>query len=115
MRLLIDNCLSRNFAERIAAAGHDVVWAGEWGPDPGDDVIMKRAFTERRVIVTRDQDFATLALAYGHRHAGLVRIFDTSTADSVAVCLKALADHEHDLERGGIVVAYLHRSRLHDK
>ena len=115
MRLLVDNCLSRRFAERIGEAGHDVIWAGDWGADPGDAAIMARAYEERRVVVTRDQDFATLALAYGHKHAGLLRIVDTPATKGVEVCLRALTTHGTDLERGAIVVAFLQDTRVHQE
>jgi predicted nuclease of predicted toxin-antitoxin system len=77
VRLLVDNCFSRRFVAALTAAGHDVVWVGTWGADPGDAEILRRAFAEQRIVVTRDQDFATLALAYGHLHAGILRIVDT--------------------------------------
>lgn len=116
MKLLVDNCFSQRFASGLAEAGHDVIFAGtEWSSDPGDATIMAFAFRSRRVLITRDQDFATLALAYNHRHAGILRIFDTDTASSLHVCLKALTEHESDLVANGIVVAFLHRSRLHQE
>jgi predicted nuclease of predicted toxin-antitoxin system len=116
VKLLVDNCFSQRFASGLAAAGHDVVFAGtEWREDPGDVAIMAYAFRSRRVLVTRDQDFATLALAHGHRHAGILRIFDTDTASSLHVCVRALAEHEADLLANGVVVAFLHRSRLHQE
>lgn len=113
MRLLVDNCLSGRFAARLAAEGHDVEWAGDWGHDPGDAAILERAFVARRVLITRDQDFATLALAHGHRHAGMVRIVDTTTAESFRVGVNALKERQSELEAGSIVVAFLHSTRVH--
>jgi predicted nuclease of predicted toxin-antitoxin system len=113
VKLLVDNCLSRELADRLAEAGHDVVWMGDLGPDPGDASILERAHVERRVVITRDQDFATLALAYGHRHAGILRIMDTSTMESIAICFEALATRHDELMDGGVVIAFPDRSRAH--
>jgi len=36
---------------------YDVVWAGEWPEDPGDEEILERAYLEGRILVTLDKDF----------------------------------------------------------
>ena len=113
VKLLIDSCFSRRFAAEIRASGYDVVWTGDWGPDPGDEAILARAFAEKRVLVTRDHDFAALAIVLKHRHAGILRIVDTPATASVEITLKALRSHEDDLVGGAIVVAFLHTSRVH--
>jgi hypothetical protein len=46
------------------SAGHDVVWAGEWHEDPGDEEILERAHVEGRILVTLDKDFGELAIVY---------------------------------------------------
>jgi hypothetical protein len=48
------------------AAGHDVIWAGDWSDDPGDEAILARASEERRVLVTLDKDFGELAIVRAH-------------------------------------------------
>jgi hypothetical protein len=40
VRLLLDNCFSRRFANRLRALGYDVLWLGDLGPDPGGPVIL---------------------------------------------------------------------------
>jgi len=37
MKILLDTCVWGNAADELRAAGHDVVWAGVWTVDPGDD------------------------------------------------------------------------------
>jgi hypothetical protein len=36
----------------LANAGHDVIWAGDWEKDPGDDEILAIAHREERVHTT---------------------------------------------------------------
>ena len=52
MKILLDTCVSGGGSEILEAAGHDVVWAGAWDIDPGDDEILNRAYREGRVLVT---------------------------------------------------------------
>jgi predicted nuclease of predicted toxin-antitoxin system len=40
LKLLLDTCLSALAKAELKAAGHDVVWAGDWSEDPGDETIL---------------------------------------------------------------------------
>jgi predicted nuclease of predicted toxin-antitoxin system len=81
----------------------DVVWAGDWSEDPGDEAILARAGVEGRVLVTLDKDFGELAVVRGARHAGIVRIVGLAARDQAVVCLQVLASHGALLEAGAIV------------
>ena len=62
MKLLLDACVWGKAREELRAAGHDVIHAGDWPEDPGDEEILRRADQERRVLVTLDKDFGALAV-----------------------------------------------------
>jgi hypothetical protein len=51
MKLLLDACVWGGAVNALEVAGHDVVWAGDWPEDPGDDEILQRAHRERRALV----------------------------------------------------------------
>lgn len=70
MRLLLDSCVWGGARSTIEAAGHDVVWAGDWEVDPGDDEILSRSHAEKRILVTLDKDFGELAIVQGRPHSG---------------------------------------------
>lgn len=40
MKVLLDACVSGTVAVSLRAAGHDVVYVGEWSQDPGDKEIL---------------------------------------------------------------------------
>ncbi|MGD9645478.1 MAG: DUF5615 family PIN-like protein, partial [Pirellulales bacterium] len=61
MKVLLDSCVWGKVAEPLRTLGHDVVWAGSWPRDPGDEEFLARAFAEERVLVTLDKDFGELA------------------------------------------------------
>lgn len=74
MNVLLDSCIAGSAAAVVRAAGHDVLWTGDWPTDPGDDQILQFAVSESRVLVTIDKDFGELVLAQGLPHAGLIRL-----------------------------------------
>jgi len=88
------------------------VWTGAWEEDPGDEEILAQAYAEKRVLVTLDKDFGTLAFLHGRPHAGILRLVNLSTQQQVAVCLNVLAQHGMALQEGAFVTAELNRVRI---
>ena len=88
---LLDTCVWGGVRKTLSEAGHDVIWAGDWSSDPGDEEILLRAHRESRVLVTLDKDFGELAVVRGQAHSGIVRLVALSTAQQVEVCAAVLA------------------------
>ena len=105
MKLLLDTCVWGQARKVLEAAGHDVVWAGEWPEDPGDDEILARAYREGRILVTLDKDFGELAVVREAPHCGILRLVDLAARQQAAVCLHVLELHGNDLQAGAIVTA----------
>jgi len=112
VKLLLDSCVWGGTATRLRAAGHDVVWSGDWPTDPGDEEILARAFTEGRVLVTLDKDFGELAIVRGLPHAGILRLVGLSALQQADVTLRVVTAHGSDLAAGAIVTAEANRLRL---
>jgi predicted nuclease of predicted toxin-antitoxin system len=113
MKVLLDTCVSGTLVlPGLAAAGHDVVWSGDWPSDPGDEAILARAHEEGRILVTLDKDFGALAVQQGKLHSGIVRLVNLATQDQMAVCLRVLADHGPALLSGAIITAERTRLRI---
>jgi len=74
MKILLDTCVWGGVVQELMAAGHDVVWAGDWPEDPGDDEILERSHREGRVLVTLDKDFGELAIVHERPHSGIIRL-----------------------------------------
>jgi predicted nuclease of predicted toxin-antitoxin system len=98
--------------EALAAAGHDVIWAGAWDIDPGDDEILARAHREGRVLVTLDKDFGELAIVHGEPHAGILRLVNWSASQQASICLTALIRYGAELQAGAIVTVEPGRVRV---
>jgi predicted nuclease of predicted toxin-antitoxin system len=113
MKVLLDTCVSGKLvAPTLVEAGHDVIWAGDWDSDPGDEQILAQAHGEGRVLVTLDKDFGALAVQHGQPHRGIVRLVNLATRDQPAVCLLVLTDHATELMGGAIITAERTRLRI---
>jgi len=100
MRVLLDSCVWGGARADLAGAGVDVVWAGDWDQDPGDEEILARAYAEGRILVTLDNDFGELAMLLGKPHAGIVRLVGFAAREQARVCLHVLGLHEAELGAG---------------
>jgi predicted nuclease of predicted toxin-antitoxin system len=96
----------------LQAAGHDVIWSGDWPTDPGDIEILAFASQEKRILITLDKDFGTLAVLHGHAHASIIRLVNMSLRDQAAVCLHVLLAHADNLIAGAIITAEQDRLRI---
>ncbi len=112
MRLLLDTCVWGGAAPELRAAGHDVVWTGDWPEDPGDEEILNYARQENRILITLDKDFGELAIVFGRPHSGIVRLVNHSSLQQAQACLRILALHGSTLQAGAIVTAEPGRLRI---
>ena len=108
MRFLIDQCLSAELAEGLAAAGHDAVHVAAYGLSrASDDEILARAAHEDRVLISADTDFGGL-LAGRDATLPSVVLYRRHTRrrphEQVMVLLANLAALEGDLNAGAIAV-----------
>lgn len=112
MSVLFDTYVWGGVKGELAASGHDVVWAGDWPEDPGDDEIIARAFREGRMLVTLDKDFGELAFEYEKPHAVIVRIVDFSARSQATVCKEVLTRFCPELMGSSIVTVQPGRVRI---
>ena len=112
MKVLLDSCVWGGAKSVIKAAGHDVIWSGDWPSDPGDEAILAQAHQEGRVLVTLDKDFGELAIVYRQPHSGIVRLVNFSARQQGAMCLHILATHGAALQQGAIITADQQRLRI---
>ncbi len=113
MKILLDTCVAGVLVRpALVEAGHDVIWAGEWPSDPGDEEILAYAHREGRALITLDKDFGGLAIQQGKPHSGIVRLVNLATREQAAVCLLVLAEHQAELSAAAIITAERTRLRI---
>lgn len=112
MKLLLDTCISSKTRDALLQLGHDVVWTGDWGNDPGDEAILQYAYEENRILVTLDKDFGEIAIVLKRHHSGIIRLAELSVNQQAAVCKQVLAQYADELLKSAIVTASIDRVRI---
>ncbi|MFN8385107.1 MAG: DUF5615 family PIN-like protein [Anaerolineales bacterium] len=114
MKVLLDTCVWGGVKQTLAYAGHDVLWAGDWEKDPGDEEILSIAHNERRVLITLDKDFGELAVVFAQPHSGIVRLVNMSAKQQGDVCVEILSRYESNLLSGALITAERNRVRVRE-
>jgi predicted nuclease of predicted toxin-antitoxin system len=112
VKLLLDACVWGKATEQLRAAGHDVVWVGDWSEVPGDDAVLSFANSEQHICITIDKGFGELAVRRCLPHHGIVRIVGFSARRHAEVTLAALTAHGEELLAGTIITAEPGRLRV---
>lgn len=116
MKLLVDENLSRRVASTLRDAGHDAVHVTTVGlANTDDEVILRSAADDGRIIVTADADFgALLALRRDRRPSVLMlRSSDRLTPDQqVELILATLAQVGNELDAGAVASVTPDRIRV---
>ena len=112
MKVLLDTCVWGGAVKELRSAGHDVIWAGEWDVDPGDEEILARAHCEGRVLITLDKDFGELAIVRRIPHSGILRLVLRPARQQGLVAVRVLERYGDELITGGIITVDAQRIRI---
>ncbi len=92
MLFLVDESSGTSVAVALRGIGHDVLFAAETMGGSSDRVLLSRARTEDRILVTNDKDFGMLVFRLGLAHSGvlLLRLKDDSAENRARVVTRVL-------------------------
>ena len=97
MRFLANENIPAALVSALGERGHDVAWVRVDAPGSTDEVVLRRAVAEARLLLTFDKDFGELAFRLGMpATAGVVllRFVPASPAQAVELVLRALDSRE---------------------
>lgn len=112
IKLLLDTCVWGGVRTQLQTNGYDVIYAGDWLEDPGDNEILAIAYQEQRTLVTLDKDFGEIAIVRGQPHCGIIRLVNIAAKQQAAVCVEVLMRYDRELQAGAIATASLGRVRI---
>lgn len=116
MRFLVDENLSPLLADELRAAGHDVVHTRDIDLATAvDQVILRRALDEDRVLISADTDFGFLLAESGAGRPSVVLLrlrTPRSAAGLAAMLLANLEGVAPDLAVGAVAVLEDERIRV---
>jgi len=105
MRFLLDVNASGSLADWLKDLGHDVLEVRHRDPRMRDDDILNWAASEKRIIVTTDNDFEEIVWRQGKTHNGILRLENLPRAERKTLLFDTLDKHGKDLDSGAIVIA----------
>ena len=116
MKFLIDNALSPEIAQALTAAGHDAVHVRTRAlHEAPDEIVLRAALAEERVLVSADTDFGALLTTARHTRPSLILFRHGSPRrpdEQSKVLIENLSAFADDLERGAIVVFRRNKIRI---
>jgi predicted nuclease of predicted toxin-antitoxin system len=87
-RLLLDQMFDNDVARELRSLGHDIARVGEIElGTASDDVILKRAIEENRILVTLDEHFGNWSILPLARHPGVIRLKVNPTTSTNVLAL----------------------------
>ena len=92
MLLLVDECFPKSFMRALEKRGHDVTWATIVCRSAIDEVVLAKATSEGRVVVTEDRDFGTLIYRDGLTAVGVVVVHASEYPDGINESAEQIAD-----------------------
>jgi len=96
VRVLANENVSGDIVQALRNFGHDVLWIRTDAPGSSDEVVLARAQTEDRLLLTFDKDFGELAFRFGLPISGviLLRLSASSPTRLTQVVMAALTSRE---------------------
>ena len=106
MRFIIDECAGPHLARWLRDQGHDVFSIFEESRGITDDLVIKKALKENRILVTNDKDFGEKVFKNNMHHKGviLLRLQDERSRMKIEIFKKLLNEYAEKLPGKFVVV-----------
>ena len=112
MKFLLDSCISFFAVKDLREKEFSVTWVPETGKDPGDEAIIKKAYSERLVLVTADKDFGELVFLKKMDCPTIIRMVNIPAGNQGKILLRLIELYKEDIEKGSIITADAYRVRI---
>lgn len=107
MKFLADENIEREFIEALREADFDVISVFENHIGITDDEILQIAVNEKAVILTYDTDFGELVFRFNLKFYGIIllRVHGLSLIEKIDKTIRAIREHETELENAFTVIS----------
>ena len=115
MRFLTDQDVYQCTIDYLCALGHDVLRAKDAGlARASDEELLRYAYREQRLLITRDKGFGALVFLVHRQHSGVILLrIDPLSVDAVHQELRRLLEEHTEIElRNRFVVVEPGRHRI---
>lgn len=106
MKVFADEGLDYPLVKLLREADYDVIYAAEDYTGAPDTLLLQNAFTDGRILLTKDKDFGELAIRFGQQTAGvvLIRIEQLNKHQNMLLVLEAIKKYEAELQNSFTVI-----------
>lgn len=100
MKLITDENIGLEVVNFLREAGHDVISIIENHRGSADEIVLKKAVNEDRVLITSDTDFGELIYHQKLAHHGviLLRLIDQTNSNKIKVLTDLFKNYAHKLK-----------------
>jgi predicted nuclease of predicted toxin-antitoxin system len=91
VRVLADENMPGEVVNALRERGHDIAWVRTEMPGSTDRIVLERAQSEKRLLLTFDKDFGELAFRFGLPVDSGVVLFRITMSSPADVAAKAAA------------------------
>jgi predicted nuclease of predicted toxin-antitoxin system len=113
MQFMADESCDFAVVRALRDAGHDVLYVAETDPGAEDAIVIARAYTERRVLLTEDRDFGRLLFAGSRQAVGVLYLrFPALARERVGQAVLDLVQEKADALAGTFVTLQPGRARI---
>lgn len=106
MRFLVDESTGPSIARWLKDLGHDAASVYDESPGIDDSHVIRRAFDEKRILITNDKDFGEKVFREQWEHHGIVllRLADERASNKREILGRLLRLHFDRLQDTFVVV-----------
>lgn len=92
MRFLVDECTGPAVAAWLRSHGHEVFSVFELARGMSDDEVIRKAYDEKRILITNDKDFGQKVYRENNPHCGIIlmRLEDERANNKINVLRRLL-------------------------
>lgn len=72
MKFVADECCDEGFVVTLRESGHNVLYIPEFNPGMEDELVLKKAYKEGRILLTEDKDFGELVYRLKMQAKGII-------------------------------------------
>ncbi len=106
MRFLVDECTGPLVVQWLRSLGYDVFSVYDEARGIPDEKVIRRAFTEDRVLITNDKDFGEMVYRKHYPHHGIIllRLENERAKVKIQVLERLLTNYSESIKNRFVVV-----------
>lgn len=106
MKFLVDECVSPSVKNWLIKNNYDAISIYDNLCGIPDSLVLKKAFSEERILITSDKDFGEMIFKNKQQHCGVVllRLTDDRPLNKINILSNLLMHHKADLFANFVVV-----------